>query len=178
MRVVHCGAASEIARFSESPGRQHFNPSDFETHHADIHLCVLSENSDVQARCSLWWNDVPAHGQYRVGIVGHYFAATADAAAAVLAGAQKQLREAGCTLAIGPMNGNTWRSYRFVTESGGEPAFFLEPENPPEWPLQFEKAGFSSLASYVSALNSDLSRPDPRADAVESKLAEAGVKIR
>jgi GNAT superfamily N-acetyltransferase len=76
------------------------------------------------------------------------------------------------------MNGNTWRSYRFVTERGEQPPFFLEPMNPPEWPLQFEREGFSSLASYFSALNSDLSRPDPRIPAIENRMADAGVAIR
>jgi GNAT superfamily N-acetyltransferase len=180
MRMFLADAASEIARFGEASelGLPRFNPSDFETQLADVHLCALSERGEVQARCSLWWNHVPAFEQYRVGVIGHYAAASDEAAAAVLAAAQERLRAAGCTLAIGPMNGNTWRSYRFVTERGEQPPFFLEPANPPEWPLQFEKLGFSSLASYFSALNSDLSRPDPRVDTIEKKIAEAGVVIR
>jgi len=178
MRVLYSDAASEIARFGECVGLPRFNPSDFDTQHADIHLCALSESGDVQARCSLWWNHVPTFEQHRVGVIGHYAASSGDAAAAVLAAAQERLREVDCTLAIGPMNGNTWRSYRFVTERGEQPPFFLEPANSPEWPLQFEKAGFSSLASYFSALNDDLSRPDPRVDAIEKKMAEAGVVIR
>jgi GNAT superfamily N-acetyltransferase len=178
MRTLNFGTASEIVGFGESSGLPHFNPSDFETQHADIHLCALSESGEVQARCSLWWNHVPAYKQERVGVIGHYAAASDDAAAAVLGKAQERLRVAGCTLAIGPMNGNTWRSYRFVTDRGDQPPFFLEPANPPEWPLQFERAGFSSLASYFSGLNNDLSRPDPRLDALEKKIAEVGVVLR
>jgi hypothetical protein len=41
-----------------------------------------------------------------------------------------------------------------------------------------ERVLFSSLASYFSALNSDLSRPHPRIDAIENKIAEAEVVIR
>ena len=178
MRVIHCASASEIASLVEAAALPRFNSSDFETQHADIHLCALSEGSEVQARCSLWWRHVPADQQHRVGVIGHYAAAENLAASALLAEAEKRLRGAGCTLAIGPMNGNTWHSYRFVTEHGSEPAFLLEPTNPPEWPLQFEKAGFSSLANYFSALNTDLSRPDPRLDAIETRIAEAGVVIR
>jgi GNAT superfamily N-acetyltransferase len=111
-------------------------------------------------------------------VIGQYAAVSDDAAAALLADAQGRLIQAGCALAIGPMNGNTWRSYRFVTDRGEQPVFFLEPTNPPEWPSQFERAGFSSLASYFSALNTDLSRPDPRVDPIERKIAEAGVAIR
>lgn len=178
MRVIHSDRASEIALLVEGPGLPHFNPADFETQRADVHLSALWQSGDVQARCSLWWAHVPAYTQQRVGVIGHYAAASDDAAAAVLAAAAVRLREAGCTLAIGPMNGHTWRSYRFVTENGEQPAFFLEPWNPPEWPLQFERAGFSSLASYFSALNRDLSRPDPRIDPIDRKIDRAGVTIR
>jgi GNAT superfamily N-acetyltransferase len=178
MRVIHCSNASEIGALVQDAPLPHFTPADFDAQHADAHLCAVSESGDMQARCSLWWNHVPAYEQHRLGVVGHYAAAGDDAAAAILAAAREQLRLAGCTLAVGPMNGNTWRSYRFVTERGEQPPFFLEPANPPEWPLQFERAGFSSLASYFSALNSDLSRPDPRMAAIQERIADAGVVIR
>jgi GNAT superfamily N-acetyltransferase len=178
MRVIHSDRASEIAPLVEGTGLPRFNAADFETQRADVHLSALSESSDVRARCSLWWSHVPAYQQHHVGVIGHYAAASDDDAAAVLAVAQARLSAAGCTLAIGPMNGNTWRSYRFVIDRGEQFPFFLEPANPPEWPLQFERAGFSSLASYFSALNSDLSRPDPRVGPIEKKIAEAGVAIR
>ena len=132
----------------------------------------------MQARCSLWWNEVPPYEQHRLGVIGHYATVHDDAAAAVLAVAQERLSAGSRTLAIGPMNGNTWRSYRFVTERGQEPAFFLEPANPPEWPLQFERAGFLPLAAYFSALNIELSLPDPRIDAIAKRMADAGVAIR
>ena len=80
------------------------------------------------------------------------------------------------------MDGNTWRRYRFVTDAGPdepqEPPFFLEPANPPEWPSQFERAGFTRLAEYYSALNSDLERADERIAPVAWRLENAGVRIR
>jgi GNAT superfamily N-acetyltransferase len=178
MRVLHSANISEIASWAGSRTMPRFNPADFAAQHADIHLCAMSASGDAQAHCSLWWNHVPAYEQHRVGVIGHYAAASDDGAASVLAAAEERLRKTGCTIAIGPMNGNTWRSYRFVAERGEHPTFFLEPENPPEWPLQFERAGFSTLASYFSALNSDLSRPDSRLDVIEKKIADAGVVIR
>jgi len=178
MRVIQCSNASEIGALVQAASLPRFNPADFDAQHADMHLCAVSESGDVQARCSLWWNHVPAHRQHRLGVVGHYASSGDGVAAAVLTAAQERLRVAGCTLAVGPMNGNTWRSYRFVTDLGEQPPFFLEPANPPDWPLQFERAGFSPLASYFSALNSDLSRPDPRMAAIEKRIADAGVTIR
>ena len=43
-------------------------------------------------------------------------------------------------MAVGPMDGSTWRRYRFITERGAEPAFFLETYNPDVWPLNFTGA--------------------------------------
>ncbi|MGA2217534.1 MAG: hypothetical protein ABSG51_05580, partial [Terracidiphilus sp.] len=88
------------------------------------------------------------------------------------------LRRQGCTVAVGPMDGNTWRQYRLVTEPGAEPPFFLEPANPPEWPLQFERAGFKPLAEYFSALNTNLAFEDERIARHAARLAEHGVTIR
>src|SRR5262249_3919591 len=107
-----------------------------------------------------------------------YAAASDEAAELLLAAAEERLRAERCTIVIGPMNGTTWRSYRFVVETGDDPAFFMEPANPPEWPRQFEKAGFSPIGRYFSALNSDLSRDDPRLSVTEQKIADAGVVIR
>jgi GNAT superfamily N-acetyltransferase len=178
IRVHACSAAAEIACFSAATSLPHFNAGDFESQRADLHLCALGESGDVQARCSLWWQEAPKHEHHRIGTIGHYATSNDATAKAILTEAEKYLRDAGCTLAIGPMNGNTWRSYRLVTEQGDQPPFFLEPTNPPEWPAQFVEAGFVSLASYFSAINNDLSQSDPRAESSEHRMAATGVTIR
>jgi GNAT superfamily N-acetyltransferase len=178
MRILYSANTAEIGSWVGSATMPRFNAADFAAQRADIHLCAVSASGEAQARCSLWWNHVPAYEQHRVGVIGHYAAAGDVGGRLLLAAAEERLRQEGCTIAIGPMNGNTWRSYRFVVERGEQPAFFLEPENPPEWPLQFERAGFLTLASYFSALNSDLTRPDPRLVAIENRISEAGVVIR
>jgi len=178
IRVDVCSTAAEIARFSPTTCLPHFNAGDFESHRADLHLCALGESGDVEARCSLWWKEAPKHDHHRVGTIGHYATANDATAKAMLTEAEKHLRQAGCTFAIGPMNGSTWRSYRLVTERGDQPPFFLEPTNPPEWPGQFVEAGFVSLASYFSAINNDLSQTDPRIESSKQRMADVGVAIR
>lgn len=178
IRVAACSSASEIAQLRHSDRLPRFNPLDFESQHSDLHLCAVGDHGQVLARCSLWWNEVPPYQQHRVGTIGHYAAADDDAATALLTEAETRLRAAGRTIAIGPMNGNTWRSYRFVTEAGDQPPFFLEPTNPPEWPNQFLKARFSPLASYFSAINNNLSQRDARMPEVATRMADAGVVIR
>ncbi len=81
-------------------------------------------------------------------------------------------------MAVGPMDGSTWRNYRLITERGSEPIFFLEPDNPDDWPVQFLASGFFPLAQYFSTLTEDLS---PRADSGRfgaHRAREMGVEIR
>ena len=76
------------------------------------------------------------------------------------------------------MDGSTWHRYRFVTERGSEPPFFLEPENPDDAPQHFRDARFAPLAHFVSALDSGLQVRDADAAAAEVRLASVGVCIR
>ena len=99
---------------------------------ADAHL--RHEAADGTAEALLWWTHVPALPGEKLGVIGGFNATSASATSAVLAEAGERLRAQGCTLAVGPMDGNTWRRYRFVTEPGTEPPFLLEPTNPATWP--------------------------------------------
>lgn len=130
------------------------------------------------AGCSLWWNGVPSLDGERVGVIGHFSSNSAGGTARVLELAAGTLRERGCTIAVGPMDGNTWRKYRFVTEAGTEPPFFLEITNPPEWVEQWRAAGFDEIAGYSSVLNRDLSTEDPKVGGVERRLAGNGTRVR
>jgi GNAT superfamily N-acetyltransferase len=173
MQTLECRTADEICANSVA-----FDVERFEQEHADAHLMVIDDHNGPAAECSLWWYQTPSLEYQRVGLVGHYSAANDSAAQPLLAAACDRLRRAGCTCAVGPMDGNTWRRYRFVTEAGTEPAFFLEPQNPPEWPQQFLRAGFSPLAIYFSALNVDLSQRNPRLTEAEERLRSVGVVLR
>ena len=139
---------------------------------------VLRDGAQQAGWLSLWWRQTPAYREHRVGLIGHYDARDADAAGRLLRHAGAELAAQGCTLAAGPLDGSTWRRYRLVVESGGEPPFLLEPQNPPDWPQHWDAAGFTPLARYYSALNDDLSHEDPRVPAAEVRLAAAGVTVR
>lgn len=154
-----------------------FNAQVLQHHRPDAHWAFV-DAEHVKARCSLWWQSTPPCPGQRVGLIGHYAAATDDAASALLKFACQQLAGKGCTLAIGPMDGNTWRDYRFVTEAGNEPGFFLEPHNPPEWPSQFTRHGFKEFARYFSALAEDLTLTSMRLNRVRTRMANQGVSIR
>jgi GNAT superfamily N-acetyltransferase len=129
------------------------------------------------ARCSLWWQQTPAYEKHKVGYLGHYAVADPAAAPVLLAFAGQRLAAEGCTLAVGPVDGNTWQRYRLLTERGTEPPFFLEPDNPDDWPGQFTAAGLTPLAQYYSALNSDLTAEDERLTERAREIANQGITI-
>ena len=148
-------------------------PADISLHAPDLSLLALDRGSLV-ARCSCWWRDC-APG---FGVIGQYAAGDAESGAAVLGHACEVLAAAGCTTAVGPMDGNSWRRYRFIVERGSEPPFFLEPDNPDDWPHHWSLAGFSRCATYTSAVNDDLSTEDPRTSSSRARLTASDISIR
>ena len=177
MRIVQLDDPGELATYDTPSGWQRLSRDELARQAPQRSLVAVQDGTPV-ARCSLWWKDVPALGDDRLGVIGHYGATDGAAARAMLEAACGMLAEQGCTRAVGPMDGNTWQRYRLVVERGTEPPFFLEPDNPPDWPTHFTDAGFLPLAHYLSALNDDLDKRDPRATAVADRLAQTGVTVR
>ena len=71
----------------------------------------------------------------------------------------EELKKEGIETIIGPLNGTTWNTYRYVTEKGNGRPFLLEPWNEDYSVSLFEKTGFKPLAGYISTvmegMNSD-----------------------
>jgi GNAT superfamily N-acetyltransferase len=140
-------------------------------------LFLLTRDGEPVGRASLWWRAVAPYKHERLGVIGHYAARDADAARDTLRAACGRLADAGCSLAVAPMDGSTWHRYRLITQRGTEPPFFLEPDNPDGWPRDFAQEGFAPLAHYFSALNPDISRCRfPTAQAAQ--LAVQGYTLR
>jgi GNAT superfamily N-acetyltransferase len=151
-------------------------PETFALWPPDVHLALVQSDADegerLAARGSLWWTDAPKPEGDRLGLVGHYAAATDDAGCALLDEAMRRLRRAGCTRAAGPMDGATWRPYRFVISGrGDEPPFFMEPHAPPAYARHFRQAGFAPWVRYRSAAVPLSARDEPGgADASDGRL--------
>jgi GNAT superfamily N-acetyltransferase len=154
------------------------SPRQFTADGADAHLVRLNDGCCVTARCSIWAHGTPLLDGVRVGVIGHYAAADADAGKALLLDCCERLAASGCPLAVGPMDGSTWRSYRFITRRGDEPTFLFEPDHPDDWPDHFAAAGFRTLARYVSTVNDDLARRDDRLGRIEARMNRDGVRVR
>jgi predicted N-acetyltransferase YhbS len=145
---------------------------EFKRHRADAHLITLN------ARCSLWWNTVPHLPNQTIGLIGHFESRDEQSAHGLLNVALLELKNRGCTVAIGPMDGSTWNRYRLVTEFRSEPPFFLEPTNPVEYQGYFENCGFTPLATYSSALNTDLAFEDARVEGIRRRADDSRIRIR
>lgn len=126
---------------------------------ADSTITVKSATGSLTAHCSLYWSCTPVVQGKKSGLIGHFEAQNSEAARCLLQLAQEELRNHGCEVAIGPINGSTWQKYRFVSDRGTMPPFFLEPENPVEYPGYFLECGFSVLCNYFSTMT-DLGQVD------------------
>lgn len=167
---------TDLGRFCALEGPDALSPQDVRLHAPDLSL-IVEDGAAPAARCSLWWRAAPTLPGGRLGLVGHYAAHDAAAAASLLAAACERLRAEGCELAVGPMDGNTWRRYRLLTWRGTDPPFLLEPDNPDEWPRHFEAAGFAPLAAYYSSKCDDLAAY-PADPALAAAMHAAGLRSR
>lgn len=175
--VVEIEDPLDLNRLPASSLVDGLSPVEFVRDGADAHLALV-EDAELTARCSLWWKSPPPHEGHCLGVIGHYVARNPTAGRLLLDKACASLALRGCSLAVGPMDGNTWGRYRLVTDRGTEPAFFMEPDNPDDWPSHFLGLGFAPLARYRSALNRELSRHDPEVTALASRLDATGITIR
>ena len=64
----------------------------------------------------------------------------------------EELKKEGIETIIGPLNGTTWNTYRYVTEKGNGRPFLLEPWNEDYYVSLFEKLDFKHLAGYISTV--------------------------
>lgn len=143
----------------------------------DMHVIAIQHDL-VVGRCSCWWTEAPRHDTRDIAVIGHFEAVNAEAARLLLDTGCDLARHANRLHVIGPMDGNTWRRYRWVTQAGSEAPFMMEPCNPPSYPAWWRASGFATLAQYQSALVTSLERIDPRLSRVRERYAQQGIRIR
>ncbi len=155
-----------------------------------LYLFAMYEGK-LTARCSIWvepqllfaptaeqLNLPPVNAQPKLGFIGHYAATSLRAGMELLELAEWELKRRGCNVAIGPVDGSTWKRYRLMTKSSGERLFPLEPVNPLSWNQHFQHAGFGALKTYGSSVNEELDAKDPDGKTIKAKLTRHGVKLR
>ena len=177
---IHALPPPEFHRATEwqtAPGMAAFDIDMLARHRPDIHI-IATQNGRIEARCSCWWTEAPRHHDAATTVIGHFEANQETSARAVLDQACRCARSAGSLKIIGPMDGNTWHRYRWMTRPGTEPPFMMEPVNPPMYPTWWRASGFVPLAEYQSALVTSLDRVDPRLSRVRERFTQDGIIIR
>lgn len=155
-----------------------------------LYLFAMYEGK-LTARCSIWTEPhllfTPTTDQLnlpdvadvvRPGFIGHYAATSLKAGLELLELADWELKKRGCNIAIGPVDGSTWKRYRLITETCDERLFPLEPVNPLSWNQHFQHAGFMVVKNYRSSINKELDAKDPDGKTIKAKLSRQGVKLR
>jgi hypothetical protein len=102
------------------------------------------------AACRLY-RDAPAWEGRKTAAVGAVRFQSAAAGTTMLIDVAHRLASEGFEALIGPMDGDTWHSYRLVMESDGSPPFLLEPVSGPHDLAAFTDAGFAPISRYVSS---------------------------
>ncbi|MDN5567880.1 MAG: hypothetical protein L0G27_03870 [Paracoccus sp. (in: a-proteobacteria)] len=97
------------------------------------------------------FSDGPDWDGHPATTVGAFSCTSRDAGRVVLQQALAYLRDGGATRVIGPMDGDTWHSYRFVTETDGSPPFLLEPPDAKDALTALTETGFTPISRYFSA---------------------------
>ncbi|MEO0385205.1 MAG: hypothetical protein AAF234_16795 [Pseudomonadota bacterium] len=108
----------------------------------------LLENADASL---LIYRDAPDWEDRKTAALGSFKFGTAEGGIALLRQAADQLKNEGFGAVIGPMDGDTWHSYRAVTQSDDSPTFLMEPQSGAHDVAALEAAGFHTISGYVSA---------------------------
>ena len=176
--VIAIKDSNQLKPYADSLCYKNFDIEWLQQHAIDHHCVCLDGQQIARARCSMWWQSVPSYQDKRLGVIGHFYSDSANATEQLLTYASNYLRQIGCNLAVGPMDGNTWRHYRFISERGSEPSYFLEPDNHDSWPLEFKRNGFTELTNYSSALTNDINRENASLAKIRTRSKAHGVTFR
>ena len=96
------------------------------------------------------FREAPSWDDRKTASIGQFTCEAPEAGVAALDEAVAALKAEGFQAVIGPMDGDTWHSYRAVVESDGSAPFLMEPVSGPHDLAVFTEAGFEPIAQYLS----------------------------
>lgn len=88
------------------------------------------------------------------------------------------LHRSGAGEVVGPIDGDTWHSYRLNVGPWDAPPFLMEPYNPSYYPRLWEENGFVVLERYHSLRLEDLSGAMKSLEAKARAVTDAGYVLR
>ena len=120
------------------------------------------------------------HGaEAHYGLVGLFACEDDEAVASTLIGAAADwLKEQGLSMLRGPMAGDIWHRWRFMTRGFDTPAFAGEPRQPEYYPRLFAAAGFAPVRVYSTKLISDMTAQLERLNKAAAFNKQRGIGYR
>lgn len=112
------------------------------------------------------------------GMIGYFDAHNDQTAVDTLFDAAfKYFKSLGLHRVIGPMNGDTWHSYRLNCGPYTEP-FLFEPYNPEYYPKLWQQSGFDVIAEYYSKRIDDIASMIPLLEPKYQRAIDQGFQFR
>lgn len=137
---------------------------------------IARDGGRLLASASLFKDNTPLWQGMPSMTFGHLYAESPEWAKALL---QKIKATAPTAMPLfGPMDANSWFSYRCVSDEGIEAPFLMEKITAPFWPECLCDAGFEAVAQYRSALTETLDYEDSAAIHWQKKWPKSGLMIR
>lgn len=108
------------------------------------------ETVEVQDATAILYRDAPSWDAVKTAAIGDFRFPSVAAGSRLLAETATRLRKEGFKALLAPMSGDTWHSYRVVTQSDGSGPFAMEPTSGDYDLAALETSGFSEIERYVS----------------------------
>lgn len=119
-------------------------------------MSITPEQIETSGAKATLYRDAPAWEGAKTAAFGEFSCDSEEAGANLIETLSSRLKEEGFGAVIGPMDGDTWHTYRVVTESDGSAPFLLEPVSGPHDLEALTHAGLQPISEYTSA-RADLS---------------------
>lgn len=135
----------------------------------------LRDNEIVVQAKTWYYPQMPmGHSLYQVGMIGEFKClekTSLEESATLFDKLFEILKDQGAVKIIGPMDGNTWQSYRLTTYYGDQETFTMEPFTPKHFIAHWENSGFVAEETYSSYITSINDWEDKRVDKLHTRFA-------
>ena len=109
-----------------------------------------TERIELDGAKAMIYRDAPNWDGRRTAAIGNIDFLSAESGTALLKQAVEQLKQEDFGAVLGPMDGDTWHSYRVVVDGDGSPPFLMEPTSGPYDLQAFKASGFEPVSQYIS----------------------------
>lgn len=137
---------------------------------------VLFENKVPISTCTLFINETASGVLKNSAFVG-FFETVTTKCEELFRSMEEFAISRGIERLIGPVNGSTWETYRYM-EPSDHPLFLTESYHPAMYPEIWKKNGFEPMSAYWSALDLTMDDQDEKTKSRLSFFQKMGIQVR